>query len=216
MLVTAAACGWVQKPRASACQPGRLRLGVVVEQHDDASVRGVDGRVATGHKAHVAPIDDHAHVRIVTLDQRHRVVAAGVVDDDGLEVAERLLGQGIQHAGQIALAVVGGDDHRQKGRDRLPKFGKDLRRARHEVVGRRAEVFDVERDLVAHDHAVFFAQRAVRAIGDHRIGPSVRCWFLLFFCHYLNRLLSIFQQAGGFLEDVHYVESAANACSART
>ncbi len=158
-----AACGLATTALANSLSHSGFGSVSLLSSTMSAARGGRAGVAGTG-KAQVAPVDDQPHVGEVALDHRHRIVAAGVVDDDDLHVAEALSAQRAEHDRQQARAVVVGHHDRGKGRCHFLQRREGTRRPRVEIVRRGAKAVDVERNRVAHDHAVVFAQLAVGVV----------------------------------------------------
>ena len=95
-------------------RPHRLQIGgqpevVAVDEADEAAA-GLGDAVVTGSRGALVLLPDEADARVLCLqrlDDRRRVVARAVVDDDELEVAPRLREDGADRRSDRATGVVG-------------------------------------------------------------------------------------------------------------
>ena len=94
----------------------RRRLRVVVEQHDYPPPAPLASRVDTGNEAPFFASGKYTSQGRIGLHPGHGVVAAGIVDKDHFEIGEGLRGQPCKQIGQVAAAVIVGNDHREERR----------------------------------------------------------------------------------------------------
>lgn len=85
---------------------------VRIEQNDDASSRGVEGDVAGCALAAIFESAEETEALVVSgsgFGDRSAVVGGAIIDNDSLEIVERLRGKRAKAFGNIRLAVVKGD-----------------------------------------------------------------------------------------------------------
>ena len=140
-------------------RPGRVRVG----EGEDLAARLAHGPVLGGDLA-AARVHDQPHAISEALDELVRAVGRGVGGDDDLEPVGRIVEreQVLEPPLDHGLLVVGGDDHRHVGLDRLlahaPRADTCERRRRERVDGVRPE----ER-----------SEREPEEELEHQHGPSV-------------------------------------------